>query len=295
MHIPKILLIIGLLLQPLFGKELKVVATHSVIADWVQNIAGDSIALSTLVPANTDNHTFEATPKDAAEISSADIIFENGFGLEYWLDKLYTASNSKAQRIRLSQDIQPISTHTCPCHHGDYDPHFWLSVPNAITATNTIYHTLSKINPKWEALYKKNLIAYQEELRALDKFIIEKTNALPKKNRKLITNHDAFQYFAKQYGFKILGSSLGSSTTESLDPSAAHFVKLKKLIKDNHLKAIFGENIQNNAVTKELALECKLPQPPILYSGALSEASGPANSYINLMRYNTLAITNNLR
>lgn len=272
-----------------------VIATHSILGDWVKNITGDTVRVLTLIPADTDNHTFEANPGDTVELSKAQIIFENGLEMEFWLNKIFQASNSKAQRIALSKNITPIQIHCCHCHHGNCDPHFWLSIPNAINAIEIITDALTQTFPQFKEIYTKNKERYTKELSKADTFVRTTINTIPQEKRNLITNHDSLRYFAKEYNLRILGTALDSSSTDTMDPSAMHFAQLLKIIKSHKISMLFAENIGNNAVLKELARESQLPEPAVLYTGALGKHGSHAETYINMMRYNAQTIANNLK
>lgn len=287
-------------LKPANTSKLHVVATDSIIGDWIQNISNSSVNLITLVGPDTDNHTFEPMPKDGVAIAKANIIFENGLGLEFWLNGLYKSSASKAERVGLSTYIKNLLKADCHghshCNHGhDYDPHTWLSVNNAITMVQVITDKLIQKDPANAQNYKALSTKYIDELKSLDAWIFEQVAQIPPANRKLITNHNAFAYFANRYGFTILGDILGSTSTDSIDPSASHFKNLVKIIRKHKVPAIFGENIQNNALVNKLAQETQLPPPKILYTEALSTKHGPAKNYIELMRYNVYTLVESLK
>lgn len=282
--------------------RLQVLATNSIIGDWVREIAGDMVDLNVIVGPDTDNHTFDPTPQDGVRLVKADIIFENGLGLEYWLNALYKSSKSKAKRIALGDglpDLLPIDCHGhFNCGHGhnqEYDPHVWLNPNYVIRMVERITDVLVKEDPKDGDIYKNRSSQYIEKLKKLNAWIKEEVARIPEDNRKLVTNHDSFSYFAREYGFTALGDILGSTSTENVDPSASQFVKLVKVIRKNKVPAIFGENIQNSVLVNKLAREAKLPQPKLLYTEALSKADGPAKNYIELMKYNVNILVEGLK
>lgn len=281
-------------------QQFQIVATDSIIADWVKNISNNTINVTTLVGPDTDNHTFEPAPQDGVVLSKANIIFENGLGLEFWINGLYKSSKSDAKRIALSGYLKNLLKANCHghahCNHGhDYDPHTWLDVSNVITMVQIIADTLIKEDLKNAQIYQTASAQYIDELKKLDAWIFEQVGKIPSSNRKLITNHNSFAYFAKRYGFTILGDILGSTTTENIDPSAAHFKNLIKIIRKSKVPAIFGESTQNNNLVNKLAEETNLPKPKLLYTEALSKENGPAKNYIELMKYNVTTITDNLK
>lgn len=288
--------------------KLQVLATNSIIGDWVKEVAEDQVDLIVMIGPDTDNHTYEPTPQDSVRLTKADIIFENGLGLEYWLNALYKSSKSRAKRIALSEglpDLLPIDCHghfKCRhTHHQEYDPHTWLNPNYVIDMVQKITDALISEDPQNADFYKKKGLHYIDELKKLDSWIkiriagTKEIAGIPVANRKLITNHNSFRYFARQYGFIPLGDILGSTSTESVDPSAQQFENLVKIIHKNKVPAIFGETIQNNALINNLAQEAKLPQPTILYTEALSKKNGPAENYIELMKYNVNILVEGLK
>lgn len=284
--------------------KLNIVATNSIIGNWVKEIANNNANLTILVGADTDNHTFEANPRDGVILSKADIIFENGLGLEFWLNGLYQSSNSKAIRVPLSNHIKSLLKNEChgllPCnhghhHHSEYDPHTWLSVDNVLIMVQTITDILAAQDPANANSYKENNSRYIDALKKLDAWIFEQIQQIPLPNRKLVTNHDSLAYFANRYGFKIIADVLGSTTTENVEPSASQFANLVKIIRKNKVPAIFGENTQTPVLVNILAKEAHLPQPKLLYIEALSKENGPAKNYIQLMQYNVDVLVESLK
>lgn len=288
------------------GSKLKVVATNSIIGDWVKEVAGvkgapdDRVELTVLVGPDTDNHTFEPMSQDGVSLAKADIIFENGLGLEYWLDALYKSSQSKALRVPLSRQLKgliPVGCQGHKCSHAhlsEYDPHTWLNPNYVVTMVQSITDALAKADPKNAGFYNMGGLKYIQDLKALNSWIVGQVDKIPSANRKLITNHDSFRYFARQYGFISVGDVLGSTSTEGGDPSGGRFAELKKLIHENKVPAIFGENVQSPVLINNLAQEAGLPQPKLLYTEALSKKDGPAKDYIEFMKYNVKILVESL-
>ena len=279
----------------MLAQKLQVIAAQSIIADWVYQVAGDRVELSTLVKENTDTHTFEPAARDIVALAKGNILFENGLGLEFWLDDLYRSSESSAKRIVLSDKVEKIPVEKGQHSHGEFDPHIWLNVKNTITMVNIISQVLQDADSQNASFYKTRTDAYIKELEKLDAWIFAQVSSIEEKDRKLISGHNSLGYFAKHYGFKILGSILASSSTDQIDPSALHFAKLIRLIRKNKVPGIFSENIENTALIRQLAKETSLPKPKMLYTGALSGSDGPANTYIKLMRHNVKTIVESLK
>jgi zinc/manganese transport system substrate-binding protein len=245
--------------------KLKVVATYSVVGDFVRNVAGDKVELTTLVGGDGDAHTFEPTPQDGVALANADLIFENGVGFENWLDKLYSSSQSKAKRIVVSNGLKLLEADDDhekgkkkagdkhKHDHEEHDPHVWHDVQNAIKIVQVVRDALVSADAANADKYKANAAAYLQQLKELDKWVVAQVATIPEGNRKLVTNHDTFGYFAHRYGFKLVGAALASFSTEAADPSAAEFGKLVGSIKTAKVPAIFAENVHNPKLMQRLA------------------------------------------
>lgn len=275
--------------------KLKAVATFSIIGDLVQNVAGDKIELTTLVGADADVHDFEPTPSDLAILAGAQLIFENGVGLESWLDNLYTSSGSQAERVVLSKGIALIDAVGKDHAHSDHDPHLWQDPQNTMQMVKAIRDALVKADPANTSIYQQNADAYLAKLAALDQEIVSTVTALPPERRKLVTSHDALGYFAARYGFEIVGSVIASLNTEAGEPSAQDIVALVNGIRQQGVKAIFLESQSNPKLVERVAQEAGIAIGPELYTDALGAAGSPGATYIDAMRHNVRAIVDALK
>ena len=257
--------------------KIKVVSTFSILGDMVQNIGGNNIELTTLVGANGDGHVYEPTPADAKSVAAADVVFVNGLGFEGWIDRLVKASGYKGKVIIATEGIKELK------FEGELDPHAWQDLSNGRIYIKNIKNALINVDPKNSNLYKKNFIAYDKILKSMDKSTKDKFADIPKKNRKVITSHDAFLYFGRAYGIDFR-SPVGV-TTES-EPSAGELAELITEMRKDNIKALFAENITDPRLIKQLAKEVNAQIGGTLYSDALSDNSEPANTYINMFKYN---------
>ncbi len=293
--------------------KLKVVATFSVLGDWITNVAGDNIDLKILVPAGGDTHSFDPSPEQVADIADADLVFENGAGFETWLDDVYASSGTNATRVAVSHGVTlrtlastdaethgnvhtsatPASDHANASASGSTDPHIWGNVQNAIIAVNSIEQALSTADPDNAAKYKENADKYVVQLQTLDTWIKSEVAKLPADQRKLVTSHDALGYYTDAYGFTIIGTALGTTTAEA-EPSAKQIAELVNQIKASGVKAIFAENIENPALMNSIAKEAGVTVGPVLYTDALGEPGSEGDTYIKAMTYNTTSIVNAL-
>ena len=301
---------------------LPVVATYSILGDMVQNVGGDLIDLTVLVGAGSDPHVYEPVPADNVTLSQATLIFENGQEFETWLDRLYTASGSEATRVDVSEGIDLIRVedhdddhdadhdtdhdadhdhdhdadhdHGHGHTHGEYDPHIWHSVANARIMVQNITAALVAADPDNAATYEANATAYLAELDELEVFIQQEVAQLPAERRKLVTSHDTFAYFARDYGFEVVGTALGI-TTEAADPAAGEIAALVDEIQAAGVPAIFGENIANPRLMEMIAQEAGVKLGPTLFTGALGEPGSGGETYMDMMRYNVTAIVTALQ
>lgn len=277
------------------GDPISVVATFSVLGDLVLNVGGDRVDVHVLVPSGADAHTFEPTPEDAAALEDADLIVENGFGFEPWLDDLYDAADSDAPRIVATDGITPRSAEGDEAspesdgddhEHGELDPHVWHDVHNAIKEVENIRDGLAAADPDSAATYQANAGAYLAQLNDLDGYVVQQVATLPQDRRKLVTSHDTFGYFADRYGFQIVGTALGSVSTEGGDPSAEQVARLVDEIKATGVPAIFAENVSNPALMQTIADEAGVTLAPTLYTDALGEPGSSGETYLGMIRYN---------
>jgi zinc/manganese transport system substrate-binding protein len=277
------LIFISSILTVAHADKIKAIATISIIGDVVKNVAGDAVDLTVLVGPDGDAHEYEPIPADSVNISKADIIFENGLYLEHWLDKLYLASGSKARRIVVSQGVSPRVFEDNP---QETDPHAWQDVSNVILYAQNVRDALMNIDAAHKDLYEANAKIYIQKLRALDAWVKDQVAAIPVDKRKLVTNHDALGYFARRYGFKIIGAVIPSATTEAADPSARQTVELLGIIKANGVHAIFSENMANPKVAQTLSQEAGVQVGPELYTDALGPVGSKGETYLKMIKYN---------
>jgi ABC-type Zn uptake system ZnuABC Zn-binding protein ZnuA len=289
------------------GARLNVVATFSILGDLVSNVGGDQIELTTLVGTDGDAHTFQPSPSDSARLASADLIFENGLGFEPWLDKLYEASASTAARHIVTQGLEARELDEAHAgeeaehedehehEHGALDPHVWHDVGNVIHMVGSIREALIQADPANADAYRSNAARYLSELEALDQWVSEQTASLPAERRKLVTAHDTFGYFAQRYQFEIVGTALGSLSTEASDPAAADLAALIEEIRASGAPAIFAENVSNPKLMEQIAAEAGIALGPPLYTDALGAPGTAGDTYLNLVRYNVSNIVGALR
>jgi len=296
-----IVLLLTLLSTQSFAQEkINVIATFSILGDVVKNVGGNKIDLAVLVGSDGDAHTFEPTPKESVLLAHADIIFENGLYFEHWIDHLYEAAGSKAIRVVVTAGIEPIAISSkervdLKGNPKDVDPHAWHDVKNVMLMTQRIRDGLMAIDPQHATYYQENAQGYLHELSNLDLWVDETLRDIQDERRQLVTSHDALGYFAKRYGFKVIGAVIPSATTEAEDPSAEHIARLLNLVKSSGVKAIFAENIHNAKLMKMLSKETGVVLAPKLYTDALGQQKSEGETYIKMMRHNVLIFAEYLK
>jgi ABC-type Zn uptake system ZnuABC Zn-binding protein ZnuA len=273
-----------------------------VLSDIVQNVGGDAIDVTSIVPAGGDAHNFDPKPDQVASISDADLIFEIGLGLEPWLPDMIEASGASGQTVTVSDGLNVIeiageedADHAEEDHghdhdHGGTDPHVWGDVQNVIAITATVKDALIAADPDNATVYETNAANYTTQLNDLDQFIKDEVAKLPEDRRKLVTSHDTFGYFARAYGFEIIGTALGSVSTEAGDPSAKDVAALVGEIQKAGVPAIFTENVSNPDLIESIASEAGVEVGPPLYTDALGEEGSDGDTYIKMMTYNATSI-----
>jgi ABC-type Zn uptake system ZnuABC Zn-binding protein ZnuA len=275
---------------------LKVIAAETFLADIAQNVAGDRIKIDALMPIGVDPHGFEPTPTDVAKITDSQVLIVSGAGFEAFLDELLKNAGGPStggQRVVIEAAAGLASRQlrageiADPDHVGD--PHFWLDPNNVIKYVENIRDGLTKADPDGAATYTANAEAYIAKLKELDRWITDRVKDVPEANRKLVTNHESFGYFADRYGFQIIGTVMPSVSTGSA-PSAQQLAQLIDQIKATNAKAIFLETGTNPQLAQQVAREAGVTAITELYSHSITEAGGAAPTYLDMLKFNTNAI-----
>jgi ABC-type Zn uptake system ZnuABC Zn-binding protein ZnuA len=264
----------------------------------VKNIGGDQIDMSVLLPPGADPHNFEPSPKDIVLVSEADLIFINGAGLESFMARLLENTGGNATVVSLSDGLELIDAaeeggHAGGSNDGGSDPHVWMD-PNYVQHWVTrIEQALSEADPGHAAAYKANGQNYRQALSDLDGWIIRQVAQVPEVNRKIVSDHVVFGYFARRYGFEQVGAVIPSISTLA-SPSAQELADLEDAIQTLGVRAIFVDSTVNPALSQRIASDTHTQLVPI-YSGSLSNNSGPAATYLDFMRTNVSAVVQALK
>jgi zinc/manganese transport system substrate-binding protein len=276
-------LVLAVTASPLQAAErLNVVASFSILGDFVRQIGGDSVNLTVLVGANSDVHVYTPTPADAKTVADARLLVINGLGLEGWLPRLLQSSGSKAQTVVATAGIVPLKL------GSDADPHAWQSVANAKIYVANIRDALMSADPADAEMFRARTDRYLSELDALDAEVREAIAKIPPERRKVISTHDAFGYFAAAYGIAFI-APLGVSTES--EPSARDIAKIIAQVRSAKIPAVFLENISDDRLVGRIAAETGATLGGTLFSDSLTSEKGDAPTYIAMVRHNIKALT----
>ena len=267
------------------AERLNVVASFSILGDFVRTIGGDRVNVTTLVGPDSDVHVYTPAPSDAKRIADAKLVVVNGLGLEGWLPRLVQSSGSKATVVTASAGITPLKLGSAS------DPHAWQSVPNAKVYATDIANALAVTAPDDAEFFRAQAKAYLEKLETLDREVREAVAKIPPDRRKVISTHDAFGYFSAEYGIRFI-APLGVST--ETEPSARDIAAIIGQIKAQKIPAVFLENISDDRLIRRIAAETGSKVGGTLSSDGLTGEKGPAPTYIDMVRHNIKALTSAL-
>lgn len=270
--------------------QIRAVTTMSVLADMIKQVGGERVLAENIIPTGASPEDYQPAPQDPQKISEADIVFFNGHGLEGWLDPLFQSAARPGQpRVDVSDGLQAIGVGGEEFKAGN--PHFWLSAAYGARYAEKIRDGLAQVDPAGKATYDANAGAYIRQLNALNDELKRQAATVPAPNRKLVTNHDAFPYFAQEYGFAVVGDILGNPESE---PAAGDMAALVQAIKAQNVKAIFSEAQFSPKLAETISQEAGVRVVANLYTDTLDPEAG-INSYADLLRYNMATVVEALR
>ncbi len=286
------------------AQKMPVVASFSILGDFVKQVGGDRVAVTTIVGTNGDAHVYQPTPADAKAVAAAKVVFVNGLGFEGWMDRLIKASGTKATIVVATKGITPrVRSATEPqdddekdaghgkkgkdAHaghdHGPIDPHAWQSIANAKVYVANVRDGLIAADPDGRDAYTANAAAYTAKLDALEAEVKSSMAKIPADQRRIITSHDAFGYFGEAYGLTLIAPEGVSTESEA---SAKDVGRIIRQIKAQKIPAVFVENVTDPRLIQRIAKESGAKVGGTLYSDALSDDKGPASTYIDMMHSN---------
>lgn len=270
-------------------KMIKVVTTVAPITNIVYNVGGKKTDLNGIIPEGMDSHTFEPAPSDIKYIAEADLLILNGLNLETPTEKLAKSRAKKGSKIlKLGDNTitkkEWLFDFSFPEDKGDPNPHLWMNAAYAMKYAELVRDTLIEINPENREYYKKNVDRFIKRLNQLDKAIFTAVKTIPEKNRKLLTYHDSWAYFAKRYGMTVIGAIQPSDFAE---PSPKDIAAIIDQLKKENLPAIFGSEVYPSKVEEQIAREAKIKHVTTLRDDDLpGEAGSKEHTYIGMMLEN---------
>ncbi|MBI5842927.1 MAG: zinc ABC transporter substrate-binding protein [Chloroflexi bacterium] len=267
-----------------------ILASTTFLADIAQNAAGDRVHVDSLLPIGVDPHAYQASPSDVAKITESTVLIVNGLEYEHFLEALLENAGGERMLIEASSGLSP--REDAEMEHG-VDPHMWLDPNRVVTYVENIRDGLIATDPEGADVYKSNAEAYVAQLNDLDAWIVQRVNTVPVEKRLLVTNHEAFGYFAERYGFTIIGTVIPGMSTEAA-PSAQQMAALTDQIRSTGALAIFLGEAENPALAQQIADETGVKVVADLYLESLTDGA-PAATYIDMMKHNVSRIVDALK
>lgn len=271
---------------------LAIVATTSLIGDAARQVGGSRVDVRVLLPLGADPHAYEPRPQDMAALTDADLVLVNGFGLEETLEPLL--ENAK-NIVVVSEGIEALpfeGEHESEEEHG-LDPHVWQDPNNVLVWARNIADAFAQADPAHADEYAANAEKYIAELTALDAWIKEQVAQIPQANRKLVTEHATFGYFAARYGFEQVGAIIPSVSTGA-SPSAQELAALEDAIRASGAKAVFVGSTVGPDLSRRVAEDTGV-RLVFLFTDSLSPVGGGAETYLAMMRHNVSAMVEALK
>jgi ABC-type Zn uptake system ZnuABC Zn-binding protein ZnuA len=269
---------------------LVVVATTTQIGDWVRQVGGADLAVHQILQPNTDPHEYEPRPKDVEATATARLVLENGDGLDDWMSKVVTQAGGHPKVIVLGNTVPvKVPGESSGPEASRYDPHWWHDPRNAAAAVVAIRDALALADPAHRRGYERRAAAYLARLKALDRGIERCLERVPVSERKLVTDHDAFNYFARRYGLTVVGAVIPSQTTQA-QPSAGELARLIALIRRERVSAVFPESSLNPRLAQTVARETGAGSRYTLYGDTLGPAGSAGATYLEMEQANAAAM-----
>lgn len=303
--------LLGSALRPAAAADrpLRVVASFSILADLAAQVAGPVAEVSALVGPDADAHVFQPSPADVRRLAQADLVIVNGLGFEGWMTRLIGSAGYRGPVLTCSDGLKPRAApveagqdhagHADAHGHGAAqsgggapDPHAWQDIANARHYVARIRDALVTARPAQAELLRRRAAAYDAELAALDRRIRADFATLAPQQRRVVSSHDAFGYFAAAYGLEFLAAQSWNTDSE---PSAADIARLIRQIRRQQIRAVFVENVSDARMVQRIARETGAVVGGTLHSDALSAPGGMADSYLKMMSHNAATLLAGLR
>lgn len=263
--------------------KIRVVTSFSILEDLTSQLGGQHVSIVNLVDRNADAHTYQPKPSDSVAIAQAELIIFNGLGFEGWIARLLENGDKKNSHVIASEGVDAIR------YEDEIDPHAWQSFSNARRYINNITRALIALRPQHSGTFVDNQRRYLSELDTLEEYLIKQLDNIPKGKRIVVTSHDAFAYLGREFDIQFYAPH---GVNLEVEASAADVAAVINQIREQQVKALFVENITSPRLLERIASETDVSIGGSLYSDALSEESGPADTYLKMMRHNLESLIN---
>lgn len=265
---------------PSDGKK-RILTTFTIIQDIAQNVAGDAAVVESITKPGAEIHDYEPTPQDLVKAQDADLVLWNGLGLERWFEKFLQQVRDVPAAV-ISDGVEPMSIGEGP-YNGKPNPHAWMSPANAIKYVENIRAALVKLDPPNAATYTANAAAYTEKLKAVDAPVRQKLETIPAAQRWLVSCEGAFSYLARDYGLKELYLWPVNADQEGTPQQVQ---KVVDAIRASQIPVVFSESTISDKAMQQVAKETGAKFGGVLYVDSLTDATGPAQTYLKLLETN---------
>ncbi|QBE69368.1 Manganese ABC transporter periplasmic-binding protein SitA [Synechococcus sp. WH 8101] len=268
----------------------RVLTTFTVLADMARQVAGDRLDVQSITRIGAEVHGYEPTPSDMERAAGADLIVENGFGLERWA-KRYIASAGDVPTVTLSQGMEPLLI-ASDAAAGQANPHAWMSPKRAQVYVDRLVDAFSQLDPEGQTTYQQNGAAYKQRLQALDQELRVALATIPPKQRVLVSCEGAFSYLAHDYGLE--EAYLWPVNAES-QITPRRMVQLIETVRSRQVPVVFCETTVSDKAQREVARASGARFGGSFYVDSLSEPGGPAPTLIDLQRHNVKLLLDGLK
>jgi ABC-type Zn uptake system ZnuABC Zn-binding protein ZnuA/ABC-type Mn2+/Zn2+ transport system permease subunit len=266
--------------------KVDVVATTTQIGDFAGQVGGDAVDVHQILSPNTDPHDYEPRPDDVTTTADAKIVFTNGDNLDPWMDKVVDDSGSDAKIVDLGATVPvKLPGESSGPEASQFDPHWWHDPRNAEEAVRQIAAQLSAVDPTHKATFEANATAYEAKLKRLDAGITRCIDAVPSAERKLVTDHDAFGYFASRYRIDVVGAVIPSQTTQA-QPNAQDLSDLVDLVKRERVTAVFPESSLSPKLAETIGAQTGASADYTLYGDTLGPGDSTGDTYLLMEQAN---------
>ncbi|NJM36612.1 MAG: metal ABC transporter substrate-binding protein [Akkermansiaceae bacterium] len=266
------------------GKK-RVVTSFTIIADMAREVAGDLVEVDSITKPGSEIHGYEPTPKDIVKAQTADLVLWNGMNLELWFEKFFT-NVKNVQSAILTEGITPISIGEGP-YSGKPNPHAWMSPANGAIYVENIRKALVKMDPANEAAYNANAAAYTAKINAVDEPVRQKLATIPVEQRWLVSSEGAFSYLCANYDLKQLYLWPINADAQGTPQQIRSLIDN---VRANKIAVIFSESTVSDKPARQVAAETGARYGGVLYVDSLTDASGPAPTYLKLLEVNANTI-----